>query len=276
VQAASVLPFITSASLREDTMNPHPVALVTGGGRGIGRAVCQELARHGYAIAINYAANEDAARETQHLLGPAATSLLCRADVAVAGDRDRMVDEVLGQWGRVDVLVNNAGITSVGRKDILEATEESWDRVLTVNLKGPFFLCQRVATAMLALLPQLTKPAIVNISSLSAYAMSTNRGDYCISKAGLAAVTQLFALRLAERGIRVFEVRPGIIETDMTAAVHEKYTHLIAEGLTPIRRWGTPADVGQAVAALVTGAVPFSTGEVLNVDGGFHIRRFPL
>src|SRR5579871_1052578 len=257
-------------------MHSHPVALVTGGGRGIGRAICLELARHRYAVAINYAANEEAARETQHLLGPAAASLLCRADVADRSERDRMVDDVLGQWGRVDVLVNNAGITSVGRKDVLEATEESWDRVLNVNLKGPFFLCQRVATAMLALLPQLNRPAIVNISSLSAYAMSTNRGDYCVSKAGLAAVTQLFALRLAERGIRVYEVRPGIVETDMTAAAHEKYTHLIAEGLTPIRRWGTPTDVGQAVAALVTGTIPFCTGEVINVDGGFHIRRFPV
>jgi NAD(P)-dependent dehydrogenase (short-subunit alcohol dehydrogenase family) len=256
-------------------MIPHPVALVTGGGRGIGRAVCLELARHGYAVAINYAANEEAARETQRLLGSSA-SMLCRADVAQTAERDRMVDAVLSQWGRVDALVNNAGITSVGRKDILEATEESWDRVLGVNLKGPFFLCQRVAAAMLALLPGLTRPAIVNISSLSAYAMSINRGDYCVSKTGLAAVTQLFALRLAEHGIRVFEVRPGIVETDMTAAAHEKYTPLIAEGLTPIRRWGTPADVAQAVGALVMGAIPFSTGEVVNVDGGFHIRRFPV
>jgi NAD(P)-dependent dehydrogenase (short-subunit alcohol dehydrogenase family) len=256
-------------------MHAQPVALVTGGGRGIGRAICQELARYNYAIAINYAANEEAARETQRLLGPSAASMLCRADVGNTRERDWMVEEVLAHWGRVDVLVNNAGITSVGRKDVLEATEESWDRVLDVNLKGPFFLCQRVAAAMLALLPKLTHPAIVNVSSLSAYAMSTNRGDYCISKAGLAAVTQLFALRLVEHGIRVFEVRPGIIETDMTAAVHEKYTQLIADGLTPIRRWGTPADVGQAVAALVTGAIPFSTGEVVHVDGGFHLRKFP-
>jgi NAD(P)-dependent dehydrogenase (short-subunit alcohol dehydrogenase family) len=256
-------------------MRSHPVALVTGGGRGIGRGISLALGQSGYAIAINYAENEDAARETQRLLGPAAESLLCRADVGSAAQRDPMVDEVLARWGRIDVLVNNAGITSPGRKDILDATEDAWDRVQAVNLKGPFYLCQRVARVMLGMLQQLKDPAIVNVSSLSTYAVSTNRGDYCVSKAGLAMVTQLFALRLAESGIRVFEVRPGIIETDMTAAVAEKYTHLIDEGLTPIRRWGTPADVGRAVAALVTGAIPFSTGQILNIDGGFHLRKFP-
>ena len=257
-------------------MHPQPVALVTGGSRGIGRGICLALARHGYAVAVNYAGNEEAARATQEQLGSGVDSLLCRADVGSAADRDRLVDEVLRRWDRIDVLVNNAGITSVGRRDILEATEDSWDRVLGVNLKGPFFLARRVAAEMLARLPGLTQPAIVNVSSLSAYSVSTNRGDYCVSKAGLAMVTQLFALRLAEHGVRVFEVRPGIIDTDMTAGAKERYTRLIAEGLTPIRRWGTPEDVGQAVAALVTGAVPFSTGEVINVDGGFHLRRFPV
>jgi NAD(P)-dependent dehydrogenase (short-subunit alcohol dehydrogenase family) len=251
------------------------VALVTGGSRGIGRGICIELARCGHAVAINYAGNEEAAGETVALLGPDADSMIVQADVGVAADRERMVDEVLARWGRIDVLVNNAGITSLGRKDILEATEESWDRVLAVNLKGPYFLTQRVAQEMLRT-PDLVHPTIVNISSLSAYSLSVNRGDYCISKAGMSMLTQLWALRLADHGIRVFEVRPGIIETDMTAAAHERYTHLIAEGLTPIRRWGTPADVGQAVAALVTGAIPFSTGDVLNVDGGFHLRKFPV
>jgi NAD(P)-dependent dehydrogenase (short-subunit alcohol dehydrogenase family) len=257
------------------SLHPHAVALVSGGSRGIGRGICVELARHGYAIAINYAGNDQAARETQGLLGGAVDSVLCRADVGDAGDRERMVSAVLDRWDRIDVLVNNAGITSVGRRDVLEATEESWDRVLAVNLKGPFFLTQRVARAMLERLPSLKQPVVVNVSSLSAYAVSTNRGDYCVSKAGLGMVTQLFALRLAEHGIRVFEVRPGIIDTDMTAAVRERYTPLIADGLTPIRRWGTPEDVGRAVAALVTGAVPFSTGEVVHIDGGFHLRRFP-
>jgi NAD(P)-dependent dehydrogenase (short-subunit alcohol dehydrogenase family) len=257
-------------------MHASPVAIVTGGGRGIGRGICVELARAGYAVALNYAGNEDAARSAQALLGPQAASLLCRADVGVATDRERLVDEVLTRWGRIDLLVNNAGITSVGRRDILEATEESWDRVLAVNLKGPYFLTQRVAREMLRLGPALSNPAVVNITSLSAYSVSTNRGDYCISKAGLSAATQLFALRLAEHGIRVYEVRPGIIETDMTAPAHARYTQLIADGLTPIRRWGTPEDVGRAVAALAMGAVPFSTGDVVNVDGGFHIRRFPV
>jgi NAD(P)-dependent dehydrogenase (short-subunit alcohol dehydrogenase family) len=252
------------------------VALVTGGSRGIGRGICQELARSGYAVAINYAGNEAAARETQALLGNVVDTLLCRADVGNADDRERMVDEVLRRWDRLDVLVNNAGITSVGRRDILEATTDSWDQVLAVNLKGPYFLTQRVAREMLQRLPSLQQPAIVNISSLSAYAVSLNRGDYCVSKAALGIVTQLFALRLAEHGIRVFEVRPGIIETDMTAGGRERYTPLIAEGLTPIRRWGTAADIGRAVAVLVGGTLPFCTGDVLNVDGGFHLRKFPV
>jgi NAD(P)-dependent dehydrogenase (short-subunit alcohol dehydrogenase family) len=250
-----------------------PVALVTGGSRGIGRGICVELARHGYAVAINYAGNEEAARHTQSLLGQPRETLLCRADVSVTADRERMVDAVLARWGRIDVLVNNAGITSVGRRDLLEATEESWERVLGVNLKGPYFLCQRVAREMVRLLPGLTHPTLVNISSLSAYTVSTNRGDYCVSKTGLSMVTQLFAARLAEYGIMVYEVRPGVIDTDMTAGMHEAYDRLIREGLTPIRRWGTAADVGQVVAALVTGQLPFSTGYAIPADGGFHIRR---
>jgi NAD(P)-dependent dehydrogenase (short-subunit alcohol dehydrogenase family) len=253
---------------------PSPVALVTGGSRGLGRGICLELARAGYALAINYAGNEDAARETQRLAA-GVPAVLVQGDVGRPADRDRLVDETLAAFGRIDVLVNNAGITSVGRLDILDATKESWDRVLAVNLEGPFFLSQRVAREMLARREQLQLPAILNVSSVSAYVVSTNRGDYCISKAGLGMLTQLFALRLAEEGIRVYEVRPGVMETDMTAGVRERYTRQIAEGLTPIRRWGTAQDVGKAVAALVTGAVPFSTGEVINVDGGFHIRKFP-
>jgi NAD(P)-dependent dehydrogenase (short-subunit alcohol dehydrogenase family) len=256
-------------------MSFRPVALVTGGSRGIGRGICLELARHGYAVAVNYAGNDEAARETVGLLGPDADALAVRADVGDAAERERLVDGVLARWGRIDALVNNAGITSPGRKDILEATEEGWERVLSVNLKGPYFLTQRVAREMLRR-ADLANPAIVNIGSLSAYSASTNRGDYCVSKAGLAMLTQLWALRLADHGVRVFEVRPGVIDTDMTAAARERYTQLIAEGLTPIRRWGTPADVGRAVAALVTGALPFCTGDVLNIDGGFHLRRFPV
>jgi NAD(P)-dependent dehydrogenase (short-subunit alcohol dehydrogenase family) len=250
-----------------------PVAVVTGGGRGIGRGICVELARHGYAIAINYVANEDAARQTQSLLATAPQTLLCQGDVGVAADRDRLVDTVLAHWGRIDVLVNNAAITSIGRRDILDATEESWERVLAVNLKGPFFLMQRVAREMIQRLPMLIRPALVNVGSLSSYTVSTNRGDYCISKAGLTMATRLFAVRLAEHGVRVFEVSPGVIDTDMTAGHHEHYERLIQEGLAPIRRWGTPADIGRAVAALVSGEFAFSTGNVIHVDGGFHLRR---
>jgi NAD(P)-dependent dehydrogenase (short-subunit alcohol dehydrogenase family) len=252
-----------------------PVALVTGGSRGIGRGICLELAGHGYAVAINYAGNETAARETQQLIVGQGETMLCQGDVGLSADRQRMVEGVLARWGKIDVLVNNAGITSPGRRDLLEATEDAWDQVLGVNLKGPYFLCQRVAREMIARLPQLVRPCIVNISSLSSYTVSTNRGDYCIAKAGLAMLTKLFAVRLAEYGIGVFEVSPGIIATDMTAGVKDRYDKMIADGITPIRRWGTPEDVGRAVAALATGAIPFSTGDVLHVDGGFHLRRLP-
>jgi NAD(P)-dependent dehydrogenase (short-subunit alcohol dehydrogenase family) len=251
----------------------NPVALVTGGSRGIGQGICLELARHGYAVAINFASNEVAARHTQALIDGQNETFLCPGDVGVTADRERLVDEVLARWGRIDVLVNNAGMTSIGRRDLLEATEESWERVLAVNVKGPYFLCQRVAREMLRLLPGLVHPTLVNISSLSSYTVSTNRGDYCVSKAGLSMVTKLFAARLAEQGIMVYEVCPGVIDTDMTAGNRDLYDRLIREGLTPIRRWGTPADIGQAVLALVTGQLPFSTGNSIQVDGGFHIRR---
>jgi NAD(P)-dependent dehydrogenase (short-subunit alcohol dehydrogenase family) len=251
----------------------NPVALVTGGSRGIGRGVCLELARHGYAVAINYAGNEEAARQTQSLIGPKGDTLLCRGDVGITGDRERLVDTVLARWGRIDALVNNAGITSIARRDLLDATEESWERVLAVNLKGPYFLCQRVAKEMVRLVPALAHPTLVNISSLSSYTVSTNRGDYCVSKAGLSMVTKLFAARLAEQGVAVYEVCPGVIETDMTEGNREVYDRLIHEGLTPIRRWGTAADIGRAVSALVTGQFPFSTGNTIHIDGGFHIRR---
>jgi 3-oxoacyl-[acyl-carrier protein] reductase len=253
-------------------MLDRPVALVTGGGRGIGRGICQALARAGYAVAINFAGNNAAASETEQSLG-GAPALLCQGDVGRSADRERIVEAILAKWARIDVLVNNAGITSPGRADLLDATEDAWDRVLGVNLKGAFFLTQRVVREMVRLGDRLTRPTIVNVTSISAAAVSVNRGDYCVSKAGLSMATRLWAVRTAEHGIRVFEVRPGIIETDMTAGVREKYDRLIADGLTPIRRWGTPDDVGRAVVSLVTGAIPFSTGDVLHLDGGLHIPR---
>lgn len=253
-----------------------PVAIVTGASRGIGREIALELARRGHAVIVNYANSAAAAEEVVAAIQTAGgQAIAVKASVAETADRENLVQAALDQFGRIDVLVNNAGITSPGRADILDATEANWDTVLGTNLRGPFFLTQAVANEMLRLRAAGTieRGTIVNISSLSAYAVSTNRGDYCVSKAAIEMLTKLFAARLADDGIAVFEIRPGIIATDMTSAVQEKYDRLIAEGLLPIKRWGTPADVAAAVAALVGGAFPYSTGDVFNVDGGFHLRR---
>ncbi|HXH49457.1 MAG TPA: 3-ketoacyl-ACP reductase [Terriglobia bacterium] len=260
-----------------------PAALVTGGSRGIGRGICLTLARAGFGVAINYTSNAEAAKECERLCVEAAPSAnkvkfeTIQADISDTQGRVRLMEFVERQWGWIDLLVNNAGVAPEVRADLLEATEESFDRLIAVNLKGPYFLTQAVANYWISGLRYLPagreKPKVINISSLSAYAASVNRGDYCVSKAGLSMATQLFAVRLAEYGINVYEVRPGIIATDMTAGVQEKYDRMIAEGLTPIARWGTPEDVGRAVTAIAQGAYPFSTGEVINVDGGFHLRR---
>jgi NAD(P)-dependent dehydrogenase (short-subunit alcohol dehydrogenase family) len=252
------------------------VALVTGASRGIGRAIALGLAGRGWAIVVNYRSNAEAASETTHLIAEAGgQGVTVQADVADSSDRNRLVAQTLDRWGRIDLLVNNAGIAPRSRVDILEVSEASYDEVMSVNLKGPFFLTQRVANEMVRLVQAgvVEWPKIVNIGSLSAYTSSTNRGEYCLSKAGVTMMTALYADRLAEYGIRVYEVRPGIIETDMTRVAREKYDRLIADGLMPIRRWGQPGDVARAVAALAEGCLPFSTGEVINVDGGFHLRR---
>lgn len=255
------------------TMHHRPVALVTGGSRGIGRGISIALARKGYAVAVNYAGNKQAAEETCRLIDDG-EAFPVQADVGNANDRINMVQTVVNKWGRIDLLVNNAGITSLGRLDILEATEESWDTVLGINLKGPFFLSKLVANQMLRIgANQLVRPAIINITSLSAFAASVNRGDYCISKAGMSMMTQLFALRLADKGIRVFEVRPGIIDTDMTSAAREKYVEAIKNGLTPMPRLGTSEDVGKTVALVATADFPYSTGDVFHADGGYHLRK---
>jgi len=254
----------------------NPVAIITGASRGIGREIALELARRGHAVVVNYANSVAAADEVVAAIASGGgQAIAVKANVGDTTDRANLVRTTLEQFGRIDVLVNNAGITSPGRADILAATEENWDTVLETNLKGPFFLTQAVANELLRLRAAGTieRGTIINISSLSAYAVSTNRGDYCVSKAAIEMLTKLFAARLAEDGIAVFEIRPGIIATDMTNAVQEKYDRLIAEGLLPIKRWGTPADVAAAVAALVSGAFPYSTGDVFNVDGGFHLRR---
>jgi 3-oxoacyl-[acyl-carrier protein] reductase len=251
-------------------------ALVTGASRGIGRSIALELARLDYAVVVNYATRPDAAEEVAGLIRSAGGQAVTqRGDVGAAADRQALLGRVLGEFGRLDLLVNNAGITSQGRKDILEATEESWDRVFNTNLKGPFFLSQLAANAMITLRREgkITDGKIINISSVSAYAVSTNRADYCLTKAALGMMTHLFALRLADERIQVFEICPGVIASDMTAGVKEKYDRLIAEGLWPIRRWGQPDDVARAVAAIVGDAFPFTTGQRFDVDGGFHIRR---
>ncbi|HKE60611.1 MAG TPA: 3-ketoacyl-ACP reductase [Pyrinomonadaceae bacterium] len=257
------------------------VALVTGASRGIGRAIAIELARIGYAVMINYASNHAAAEETraaaQSVAQGGAEMRICGGDVSLKDDREKLLATTRTEFGRLDLLVNNAGISAARRVDILEADEDDFDHLIQVNLKGPYFLTQAAASWMIEQQQSSNlsnyAPAIVNISSVSAYAASPERGAYCVSKAGLAMMTKLYATRLAAEGINVYEIRPGVIATDMTANVKEKYDRLIENGLTPISRWGTPEDVARAVAAVASGSLPFSTGEVINVDGGFHFRR---
>jgi 3-oxoacyl-[acyl-carrier protein] reductase len=253
------------------------VAVVTGGGRGIGRGIVGELGSLGLSIVVNYRSDAAAAEETRREAEArgAPVAITVKADVADLSDGRALLDRVLGRFGRVDVWVNNAGVAPSVRLDLLETTAESWDRVLGINLRGPFFLTQAVAKAQLELASagKLQDPKIIFITSVSSTFASVNRGDYCVSKAGLSMAVQLFAARLADHGVGVYEVRPGIIATDMTGPIQAQYDRRIADGLTPIRRWGTPEDVGRAVAAIAAGALPFSTGEVIHVDGGLHLRR---
>ena len=259
------------------------LALITGASRGIGRGIALQLAPLGYDLLLNYRSNAAAAEQTAHDCRAAASAhgadirvKIVPGDVGHAPDRQAMLERARADFGRIDLLVNNAGIAPKVRADLLDATEESFDDLIRTNVKGPFFLTQAAARWMIDLRQQLGtdyRPAIVTISSISAYTASTNRGDYCISKAALSMITPLYASRLAEHGILVFEIRPGIIATDMTSGVQAKYDALIEQGLTPIKRWGAPEDVGKAVAAIASNCFPFSTGEVINVDGGFHLRR---
>jgi 3-oxoacyl-[acyl-carrier protein] reductase len=259
-------------------MSDRPVSLVTGAGRGIGRGIAIELAKLGHAVVINFAGNASAADECLQLVRAAGgEGITVQADVASAEDRARLVNETLAAYSRIDLLVNNAGVAPNVRADILDAGEDSFDRLININLKGPYFLTQLVARQMIAqvqnsAITSFGLPRIVTITSVSAYTASVNRGDYCIAKAGLAMMTALFAARLAEFGINVYEIRPGVIATDMTSGVKDKYDHLIEQGTWPLRRWGQPADIGRVVAAIARGDLPYSTGEVINVDGGFHLR----
>ena len=257
-------------------MSKAPVALITGGARGIGLGIARCLGQAGFRLAINGVREEEkteASLAELRALSPAV--IYCRGDVSSAADREAIVDRVRSEFGRLDVLINNAGITSPGRKDILEAEEESFDRVFGVNLKGPFFLTKLCANWMVEQQEAGTElaPAIVNISSISAEFVSVNRGDYSLSKAATGMATKLWATRLAEFGIPVYEVQPGVIRSDMTSGVTEKYDRLIAEGLTLEPRWGELEDVGKAVSALVRGEIPYATGQVLYSDGGMRIHR---
>lgn len=252
------------------------VALITGGSRGIGLGIATELARAGFDLAIN---GVRPVTDVQPVLDQLASSgvdvIYCQGDVASTGARNAIVGKVREHFGRLHVLVNNAGIAPKERKDILEASEESFEQLIATNLQGPYFLTQAIAKWMID--QKQTSSAdhycIINISSISATVASVNRGEYCVAKAGISMATQLFATRLGEFNIPVYEVRPGIIHTDMTAGVTEKYDRLIAGGLTIQNRWGEAVDVGKSVAALALGYFPYSTGQVIMVDGGLTLPR---
>ena len=251
-------------------------AIVTGGSRGIGHAISLQLAKEGYALALlDINAEEKVKDNLDRLRSVNGDLLYFRGDLGSSDDRKAFAQAVREKYGRVDVLVNNAGVAPKVRADLLEMTEESFDFVIGINLRGTFFLTQAIARDMREGRAQDPSyhPIIVTISSNSEYTSSTNRGEYCISKAGLGMMTKLFADRLAEDGILVYEIRPGIIRTDMTSKVAEKYDRLIAEGLLPIKRWGEPRDIANAVSALCSGKLAYSTGQAIDVDGGFHIRR---
>jgi len=264
-------------------MADREVAIITGASRGIGKAIAVKLASISYDIVFNYLdftpegeADDLTAQKTQNeIQNLGASCEMIRGDISSSSDRKKLVEFAKDTFGQCDLLVNNAGVAPDKRTDILETTEDSFDKVMSINLKGPYFLTQLVTKWMIE--QKKNRPEdnfrIINISSLSAYTSSPDRGQYCVSKAGVSMMTKLYADRLAEFGIGVFEIRPGIIYTDMTSVAKEKYDKLISEGLTPIQRWGQPEDVAKAVTAIVEGRLDFCTGQVVNVDGGFHLRR---
>jgi len=258
----------------------NPAILVTGASRGLGRGIAISCARLGCDVAIHFNGNEVAAHETMELCRKAALHsdqkfVLNGGNLALAAARENIFEGALSAFGRLDALINNAGMAPRVRADLTETAEESYDEVMAVNLKGPYFLSQLAARHWLAHPDQSRLPGgykLIFITSISADTASVNRGEYCLSKAGLAMACQLWAARLANEGAQVFEIRPGIMETDMTAPVKAKYDALIAEGLVPQKRWGTPTDVGLAVEAILKGQFPFTTGQVILVDGGLHLK----
>lgn len=253
------------------------VAVVTGAARGIGYGIAKQLANEGYALSIfDIISRQEVEDNIEELEKKGIPVLYYEGDLSSDRDRKGFCDNIINKFGRIDVLVNNAGVAPKERKDILEMSEDSFDFVVGVNLKGTLFLTQQVARIMVDEAknnPEKFNPRIINIASISSYVSSPNRGEYCISKAGISMLTKLFADRLAEEGVKVYEIRPGIIYTDMTRVVKDKYDKLIDKGLTPIKRWGYPQDIANAVSVFCSGKLDFSTGEVLNIDGGFHLRR---
>ena len=258
-----------------------PVVLVTGASRGLGRGIALRLAELGMSVGVNYAGNRAAADETVKLcqkkrLHRGQRFVAVQADIGTAEDRDRLVTETLKELGTLDALVNNAGIAPRMRADITQTSQDSFREVLRTNLEGPFFLTQSVARYWLRRKPACRLPhgfTVIFNSSISADTASINRAEYCISKAGVGMASHLWAVRLAEEGIHVFELRPGIMATEMTSGVKEKYDRLMKQGLVPQGRWGQPEDVGRAVGAILKGDLPYSTGSVIYIDGGFHLRR---
>lgn len=258
-------------------MNNKPVAVITGASRGIGRAVAIALAAEGFDIAA-IARSVDS--EGMEILGPEVEKhggqfFPVGLDISCTGCQKEVVSNILERYGRIDILVNNAGIAPLQRNDLLEMTEESYDRVMNVNLKGPVFFAQKIAKEMIWLRPQLSgyNPVIIFVTSVSASLSTTNRTEYCVSKAGLSQATRVFADRLSKEDILVFELRPGIIQTDMTARIKDKYDKLIHEGLVPQKRWGLPEEIGKAVASIARGDWNFSTGMVFEISGGLNIHK---
>ncbi|MGA2408148.1 MAG: 3-ketoacyl-ACP reductase [Bacteroidales bacterium] len=258
-------------------MNDKPVAVITGASRGIGRSVAIALAAEGYDIA---AIARCADSEGMGNLGPevekrGAQFFPIGLDISCTSYQKEVVSNILERYGRIDVLVNNAGVAPLQRNDVLDMTEESYERVLNINLKGPVFFAQKIAREMIWLKQKITgyKPVIVFMTSVSAVRSSTNRAEYCISKSGLSMASTVFADRLSREGILVFEVRPGVIQTDMTAKTKDKYDKLISEGFIPQKRWGLPDDIGKAVASISRGDWNFSTGMVFEISGGLNIHK---
>jgi 3-oxoacyl-[acyl-carrier protein] reductase len=258
-------------------MNGKPVAVITGASRGIGRNVAIALAKEGFDIA---AIARSVDNEGMEILGPevekpGAQFFPIGLDISCTKCHKEVVSNILDRYGRIDFLVNNAGVAPLQRNDLLEMTEESYDRVLNINLKGPVFFSQKIAREMIWMKDQISsyKPVIIFITSVSAVLSSSNRTEYCVSKAGLSMASTVFADRLSKEGILVFEVRPGIVQTDMTVKVKDKYDKMITEGFVPQKRWGVPEDIGKAVASIARGDWNFSTGMVFEISGGLNIHK---